>query len=44
MGREYDGVYRTTFVIDGEGKIVEVFENVKPNGYSAQVLSALNNA
>ena len=42
MGREYDGVFRTTFVIDAEGKIVKVFENVKPDGHSAQVLETLN--
>ena len=41
MGNEYDGVFRTTFVIDAEGKIVKVFENVKPDGHSAQVLEAL---
>jgi len=41
MGREYDGVFRTTFVIAPEGTIVKVFENVKPEGHSAQVLGAL---
>ena len=41
MGREYDGVFRTTFVIAPDGKIVKVFENVKPEGHSAQVLEAL---
>ena len=42
MGREYDGVFRTTYLIDAKGKIVKVFENVKPDGHSAQVLAALN--
>ena len=41
MGREYDGVFRTTFVISAEGKIVRVFENVKPDGHSREVLAAL---
>lgn len=41
MGKEYDGVFRTTFLIDPEGKIVKVFENVKPDGHSTQVLEAL---
>jgi peroxiredoxin Q/BCP len=41
MGREYNGVFRTTYVIDPEGKIVKVFENVKPEGHSSQVLAAL---
>src|SRR5512135_2556627 len=30
MGREYDGVFRTTFLIDAQGKIKQVFEGVKP--------------
>jgi thioredoxin-dependent peroxiredoxin len=41
MGREYEGVYRTTFLIDASGQIVKVFENVKPDGHSAEVLAAL---
>ncbi|HSF80100.1 MAG TPA: thioredoxin-dependent thiol peroxidase [Anaerolineales bacterium] len=38
MGREYDGVFRTTFVIDPEGEILRVFENVKPAEHSTDVL------
>ena len=41
MGREYDGVYRTTFVIGPDGNIAKVFENVKPDGHSQEVLAAL---
>ncbi len=41
MGREYEGVLRTTFLIDAEGKIVKVFEKVKPEQHSAEVLGAL---
>lgn len=41
MGREYDGIYRTTFLIDAQGQIVKVFENVKPDGHSDEVLAAL---
>jgi thioredoxin-dependent peroxiredoxin len=40
-GREYDGVFRTTFVISPDGKILKVFENVKPEGHSQEVLAAL---
>jgi peroxiredoxin Q/BCP len=40
-GREYQGVFRTTFLIDENGKIVHVFENVKPAGHSAEVLEQL---
>ena len=41
MGREYDGVFRTTFIIDPQGKIARVFENVKPAEHSVEVLEAL---
>jgi peroxiredoxin Q/BCP len=41
MGREYEGVLRTTFVIDPDGKIARVFESVKPAGHSQEVLAAL---
>ena len=40
-GREFDGVFRTTFVISPEGKVLKVFENVKPDGHSQEVLAAL---
>jgi peroxiredoxin Q/BCP len=42
MGRQYEGVLRTTFLIDGEGKIVKVFEHVRPAEHSREVLSALS--
>lgn len=42
MGKEYEGVLRTTFLIDNSGNIVKVFENVRPAEHSAEVLSALN--
>lgn len=38
MGREYDGVFRTTFLIDKDGKIKKVYKNVKPAEHSAEVL------
>ncbi len=41
MGREYMGVLRTTFLIDPQGNIKKVFEDVKPADHSAEVLSAL---
>jgi peroxiredoxin Q/BCP len=41
MGKEYMGVLRTTFVIDPEGKVKKVFENVKPADHSAEVLAAV---
>lgn len=44
MGKTYDGIYRTTFLIGPDGNIIKVFENVKPEGHSAQVLAALKTA
>jgi peroxiredoxin Q/BCP len=41
LGKEYEGVLRTTFLIDGNGNIVKVFEKVRPAEHSAEVLSAL---
>jgi peroxiredoxin Q/BCP len=41
IGKEYDGVLRTTFLIDGNGNIVKVFEKVRPAEHSEEVLSAL---
>jgi peroxiredoxin Q/BCP len=42
MGREYEGVLRTTFLIDKDGKIAKVFENVRPAEHSTELLSTLN--
>lgn len=41
MGREYEGVLRTTYLIDKDGVISHVFENVKPADHSVEVLEAL---
>jgi peroxiredoxin Q/BCP len=42
-GKEYQGIYRTTFLIDKLGKIAKVFEKVKPASHSEEVLSAVAN-
>ena len=44
MGREYDGVLRTTFLIGPDGTILRVFPDVKPEGHSKEVLAALEAA
>ncbi len=41
MGRSYEGVLRTTFLIDSRGNIARVFEKVRPAEHSAEVLEAL---
>ena len=40
-GRKYFGILRTTFLIGADGKIVKVFEKVKPKGHATEVLAAL---
>ncbi len=39
MGKEYDGIHRTTFVIDGDGKVENVIEKVKTKDHAAQILA-----
>ena len=41
FGRKYMGVLRTTFIIDKDGRIAKVFENVKPEGHATEVAAAL---
>jgi peroxiredoxin Q/BCP len=41
MGREYEGVLRTTYLIDARGDIARVFENVRPAEHSAELLEAI---
>jgi thioredoxin-dependent peroxiredoxin len=38
-GKKYMGVARTTFVIGKDGKIVHVFDKVKPEGHDQEVLA-----
>lgn len=38
MGKEYDGINRTTFVIDEEGKIEEIITKVKTKEHAEQIL------
>lgn len=38
MGREYDGIHRTTFVIDEKGEIIDIITKVKTKEHSAQLL------
>jgi len=41
MGREYEGVHRTTFVIDEEGKVLEIFKKVKTKTHAEQIMDAV---
>ncbi|RDY61695.1 thioredoxin-dependent thiol peroxidase [Flagellimonas nanhaiensis] len=38
MGRVFDGIHRTTFVIDGDGVVEKVIEKVKTKDHAAQLL------
>ena len=39
MGREYEGIHRTTFVIDEQGVIENVIRKVKTKEHSSQIFS-----
>ena len=41
MGKEYYGIFRTSFLIDPQGKIVKIYENVKPEIHAEEVLDYL---
>lgn len=38
MGKEYDGIHRTTFVIDENGIIENIINDVKTKAHTAQIL------
>lgn len=41
MGSEYEGIMRTSFLVDPDGVIQKVYENVKPEVHAAEVLADL---
>jgi len=41
FGRKYMGVLRTTFVIDGDGRIAKIFRSIKPEGHAEEVAQVL---
>jgi peroxiredoxin Q/BCP len=38
MGKEYDGIHRMTFKVDGTGVVTEVIQKVKTKDHAAQLL------
>ncbi|OHA70948.1 MAG: hypothetical protein A3H01_00900 [Candidatus Wildermuthbacteria bacterium RIFCSPLOWO2_12_FULL_40_9] len=38
LGKEYMGIKRTSFLINPEGKIAKIYENVKPDIHAKEVL------
>jgi thioredoxin-dependent peroxiredoxin len=41
-GKEYEGVLRTTYIIDEKGKIEKVIEKVDTGNHTSQILTELN--
>ena len=41
MGREYEGTLRTSFLIDPQGKIAKIYEDVKPEIHAEEVIKDL---
>ncbi len=41
MGKEFFGILRTSFLINPEGKIIKIYEGVKPAEHAQQVLQDL---
>lgn len=39
MGKEYDGIHRTTFLIDENGVITSIFEKPKTKEHGAEILT-----
>ena len=39
-GRKYMGIERTTFLIDGSGKVVKIWPKVKVEGHAVEVKAA----
>jgi peroxiredoxin Q/BCP len=38
MGKEFDGIHRKTFLIDGDGTVERVIDKVKTKDHAAQIL------
>lgn len=43
-GRTYMGVFRKTFLIGPDGRIVRAWDKVTPKGHASEVLQALREA
>ena len=43
MGREFMGIIRTTFLLDKNGKIIKIWNNVKVKDHAKDVLETVKN-
>ena len=41
MGKTFMGVVRTTYLVDGEGRVARVIEKVRPEGHGEEIAAAL---
>ena len=41
MGREYDGIFRMTYLIDPKGVIVKIYEKVNPIVHAKEIIDDL---
>jgi len=39
MGKEYDGIHRTTFIMDENGTVIKIVDKVKTKDHATQLLS-----
>ena len=40
-GKEYEGIIRSTFILDGDGVVIKAFPKVKPPDHGPEILSFL---
>lgn len=40
-GKSYEGILRSTFILDGEGTVMKVYPTVKPAEHAAEILKEL---
>lgn len=43
MGKEFDGINRTTFIIDEQGFIKKIIDKVETKNHAEQIINILNN-
>ena len=41
MGREFNGIYRKTYLLDSDNKIIKIYEEVSPETHSKEILEEL---
>ncbi|ELY49520.1 thioredoxin-dependent thiol peroxidase [Natronolimnohabitans innermongolicus] len=44
FGNTFDGVFRNTYVLDPEGRVEAVYENVTPEGHAEEILADLEDS